>query len=70
MSDAELLFDKYGPLLTLGQLAVILDRSSEGLRISLRNSSEFSRKINECRLRHGRRVYFATRKIAAILVAE
>jgi hypothetical protein len=36
VSTAEILITQYGPLLTLAQLAKILDRSAEGLRISLR----------------------------------
>jgi hypothetical protein len=50
-----------------GQLAKILSRSEEGLRISLRSDTEFSRQVNAARKRFGRRVYFSTEKIAEII---
>ena len=61
------LLNRYGPLLTILILAHILDRSPEGLRISLRNNSESSAKINAARIKIGRRVYFKTAEIAQIL---
>ena len=70
MSTAELLYNQYGPLITLAQLAKILNRSVEGLGITLRTPSPFSDSINAARLRLGRRVYFSTPKIAAIVVVE
>ena len=70
MSTAELLYNQYGPLITLAQLAKILNRSVEGLRITLRTPSPFSDSINAARLRPGRRVYFSTPKIAAIVLVE
>lgn len=70
MSTAEILIAKYGPLMTLAQLAATLERSIEGLRFGLRSESDFSRKINAARVRFGRRVYFHTVKIAAVLDCE
>jgi len=67
VSTAEILVAKYGPLLTVVQLAKILDRSSEGLRISLRSESDFARQVNAARVRLGRRVYFSSVKIAAVI---
>ena len=67
MSTAEILIAKYGPLMTLAQLAKTLERSIEGLRFGLRNNSDFSRQVNGARVRLGRRVYFHTVKIAAVL---
>lgn len=67
MTTADILISQYGPLLTLAQLAGILDRSQEGLRISLRGQSSFSKAVNAARIRLGRRVYFSTTKIAAII---
>jgi hypothetical protein len=67
MSTAEILIAKFGPLMTLAQLAGILGRSIEGLRFGLRSNSEFACKINAARVRFGRRVYFHTVKIAAVL---
>lgn len=67
MSTAEILIAQYGPLLTLAQLAKILDRSVEGLRIGLRSENELASKINAARVRLGRRVYFSTVRIAAVI---
>jgi hypothetical protein len=67
MSTTEMFFSSTGPLMTLAQLAKILDRSVEGLRISLRSETEFAQKINATRVRLGRRVYFSTAKIAPII---
>ena len=70
MSEAELFFRQYGPLMTLVELAEVLDRSPDGLRISLRNSDPFSKAVNDSRKKLGRRVYFATSKIAIVLGLE
>jgi hypothetical protein len=67
MTIEQTLTEKYGPLLSLVQLAKVLDRSPEGLRISLRTSSDWSMRVNMARLRIGRRVYFRTEQIAQFL---
>lgn len=67
MSQIEMFFEKYGPLMTHAQLAGLLYRSPEGLRISLRGSDPFSQKVRESRVKLGRRVYFSVPKIAKIL---
>ena len=68
MTTAEILIAKFGPLLTLAQLAATLGgRSPEGLRYCLRLDTDFARKINAARVRLGRRVYFNTVKIASVL---
>lgn len=67
MTIEENLLNRYGPLLSIHQLATVLDRSPEGLRIGLRTSSEWSAKINATRLKIGRRVYFRTSQVAALL---
>jgi hypothetical protein len=67
MTIEETLLQSFGPLLSISQLANILDRSPEGLRISLRNSSEWATRINQTRLKIGRRVYFRTSEIAEVL---
>ena len=65
----EILLQQNGPLLGFQSLAKNLDRSPEGLRISLRTESEWSKSINSTRLKIGRRVYFRTAEIAQILNA-
>ena len=67
MTIEEALVKQYGPLLSLTELAKILGRSPEGLRISLRSSGEWVKQINAARLRLGRRVYFRTSEIANVL---
>lgn len=67
MNVEETLLEKYGPLLTIAQLAQLLDRSPEGLRISLRSSTPWVDQINASRFRLGRRVYFRTSQIALVL---
>lgn len=61
------LIGRYGPLMNMAQLASILDRSPEGLRVTLRSTGEWVEKINATRLRLGRRVYFRTSEIAQVL---
>ncbi len=61
------LIGRYGPLMNMAQLASILDRSPEGLRVTLRSTGEWVEKINATRLRLGRRVYFRTSEIADVL---
>ena len=70
MTIEEVLVKQYGPLLSLAELAKILDRSPEGLRISLRSSGEWVAQINAARLRLGRRVYFRTSDIANVLATR
>lgn len=67
MTIEETLLNRYGPLLSINQLASVLDRSPDGLRISLRTASEWSAKINTTRLKIGRRVYFRTSQVAQLL---
>jgi hypothetical protein len=61
------LLRRYGPLMNLATLASILDRSPDGLRVTLRSSGEWVEKINSARLQLGRRVYFRTAEIAEVL---
>ena len=67
MQIEEALTKQYGPLLSVAQLAQVLHRSAEGLRISLRTESEWSKPVNAAKLKLGRRVYFRTAEIALVL---
>lgn len=67
MTMEETLIATYGPLLSLAVLAKILDRSPEGLRITLRTSSDWTNRMNGAKLRLGRRVYFRTTEVARVL---
>ena len=70
MTIEKILIETYGALLSIAQLARILDRSKEGLRISLRSDTAWAAQINSARIKLGRRVYFKTTNIAKILSGE
>lgn len=55
------------PLFSLEQLAEVLHRSKDGLRISLSGDNEVSRKFLPCKVRIGRRIYFRTADVAKVL---
>ncbi len=40
------MFDRYGPLLTLAQLALMLDRSTDGIRTALREANPYAERLN------------------------
>jgi hypothetical protein len=70
MTMENTLLHRFGPLLSIAQLAAILDRSPDGLRIGLRTTNEWAQRISKARLKIGRRVYFRTSQIAEILSDE
>ncbi|WP_236522576.1 DNA-binding protein [Pseudomonas syringae] len=55
------------PLLSLSQVAEILHRSPEGLRITLSGDNEIARNLKPCRIKIGRRVYFRVAGIARFI---
>lgn len=55
------------PLLSQAQLASILDRSPDGLRISLSGDTEVARQFNSAKKKIGRRVYFSVEAVAKAL---
>ena len=63
----ETLTKQYGPLLSITQLAALLDRSPDGLRITLQSSVEGVSNINATRFQLERRVYFRTAEVANVL---
>lgn len=66
----EQLLSKFGPLLTLKQLAEVLHRSPQGLTFTLSRDSDFAQQINSTKLRLGRRVYFRSNLLAAVLEGQ
>jgi hypothetical protein len=70
MTIEESMIQQDGPLLNITQLAAILDRAPEGLRVTLRSPGEWVNRINPTRLQLGRRVYFRTSEIAALLAGR
>lgn len=67
MSTEQVLIERYGPLLTLVQVAELLDRSPEGLRITIRGSNALGRQLMAARVKIGRRVHFKAQAIAAMV---
>jgi hypothetical protein len=67
MTIEEALIRKYGPLFSFGDLAEVLDRSPDALRITLRSSNDWVGRINAARFCLGRRVYFRSSEIAVVL---
>jgi len=63
----DILDERYGPLLTMDQLADLLGRSTNGLRLSLRKDTAFSRAFNATSMKQGRRKYFLAELIAELL---
>lgn len=55
------------PLLSLLQLAEVLHRSPEGLRITLCTDNDLSRKLRPHRKKLGRRVYFDLAAVARVI---
>lgn len=66
----DILINKYGPFLSINQLADALDRSPEGLRITLLRDSEVSRQFQSARSKIGRRVYFNAVSVAEIMTTD
>ncbi|RMN53536.1 hypothetical protein ALQ57_101824 [Pseudomonas amygdali pv. hibisci] len=69
MSTEQTILEKYdgAPLLSIDQLAEILLRSKNGLRLSLCGDNEVSRKFLPCKVKIGRRIYFRTTDVAKAL---
>jgi hypothetical protein len=69
-STLKYLQNVYGPLMSLEALAKTLDRSPQGLRVSLNTKSDISMAINSTKRKIGRRVYFRTEGIAKMIDGE
>ena len=61
------LLQTYGPLMTLDQLATMLNRSVGGVRLGLRTSAPWAIKLQSARRKVGRRVYFRTTAVASFI---
>lgn len=67
MTIEESLVGRYGPLMPLAGLASLLDRSPEAARMFLRSNSELAQRINNAKIKVGRRLYFRTIEVAKVL---
>lgn len=64
------LIDRFGPLMPLAGLAIVLDRSPEAIRMFLRSDNELARHMNTAKVKVGRRLYFRSSEIASCLNGE
>ena len=69
ITTAELLVNKYGVLLSLETTAQLLNRSKDGLRVSLSRQSDIAEQLNKAKVKLGRRVLFKTAVLAEIIDA-
>lgn len=69
MTDTEtmLLSQFNSPLLSLEQVARVLDRSPDGLRITLSGDTELARRLRPARKKIGRRVLFSVSELARLI---
>lgn len=69
MTTEELILSRTGgsPLLSLVQVAEILHRSPDGLRITLSGDNELARSLKPFRVKIGRRVYFRVAEVARFI---
>lgn len=70
MTTEQYLLDQFGPLMSLPDIAKLLDRSVDGIRVSLYSDSETSRMLKPTMVRVGRRIYFRTAQVNDVLKLE
>lgn len=70
MNTEEYLLERFGPLMTIVDVASLLGRSPEGIRVALYTDSDVSRKLKPTMLRVGRRVYFRTLQVKEALALD
>lgn len=60
MTMDDYMMDRFGPLMSMADLAGVLGRSHEGIRVALYSDTDVSRRLKPTMIRIGRRVYFRT----------
>lgn len=63
MNTDEFLLGRFGSLMSIADVASILGRSPDGVRVALYSDSDMSRRLKPTMLRVGRRVYFRTLQV-------
>lgn len=63
MTAEEYLLERFGPLMSMAQVASLLDRSPDGFRVAMYSDSDLARKLKPAVVRVGRRVYFRTLQV-------
>jgi len=70
MTTGEYLLGRFGPLMSIVDVATLLGRSPDGVRVALYTDTDFSRSLKPAMLRVGRRVYFRTLQVTEALNLE
>ena len=70
MTTEQYLLQQYGPLMSMTDIAALLDRSPEGISVALYSDTDVSRKLKPTMLRIGRRVYFRTLQVKEALALD
>lgn len=64
------LLERFGPLMTVDDLAELLERTPLGLRASLNRDSDVAKTFSTARLKIGRKSFFRTHQIIEVLQLE
>lgn len=67
MTTEEWLVKNYGILLTMTDLAHLLNRSDDGIRVTISGESDFSKMLKFLRIKIGRRSYFRAKDVAQFI---
>lgn len=70
MTIEQYLLNRFGPLMSLPNMAELLGRSADGVRVTLYTDTEMSRMLKPTMIRIGRRVYFRTIQVTDVLKLE
>ncbi|MBS8271054.1 plasmid-related protein [Halomonas litopenaei] len=70
MTTEEYLINRFGLLMSISDLADLLGRSPDGVRVSLYTDTDVSRKLKPTMVRVGRRVYFRTLQVKDALCLD
>lgn len=62
------MIEQHSLLMTLKQVSELLQRSKDGIRLSLRETTPYAVQLNSAKVRIGRRIYFRTPEIARLLL--
>ncbi len=67
MSTLHYLLNNFGPVLSLNDVAKLLKRQPNGIRVCSYRATPLGRQLQSARVKIGRRVYFTAEKIAEII---
>ncbi|MCE8050091.1 plasmid-related protein [Halomonas daqingensis] len=70
MNTEEYLVERFGLLMSISDVADLLGRSPDGIRVSLYTDTEVSRKLKPTMVKVGRRVYFRTLQVKDALCLD